>query len=99
MPRVQQWLQIPDSFFPLHCPIPTEDKLQPLNESEISTLSLKHIKFYLAFWVSFCFGKKYAHKIKNRETLYWSYNDLNKTDDAIRYTESFFALTELFKGI
>jgi hypothetical protein len=63
-------------------------------KSQIFT-SIKHINFYLAFWTPFAFWEADLHKMKGRETLSISHNDLNTAADKAGLTESFSASTEL----
>jgi hypothetical protein len=59
----------------------------------------EHYYFYLAVpWVPLSFGKAGFQKIKGRETLNRSHNDLNTTDDNTGLTESFSTSTELCKA-
>jgi hypothetical protein len=58
-----------------------------------------HYNFYLAFGAPFAFLGciLYFHKIKGKETLSRSHNNLNPTDDNLGLTECFSASTELCK--
>jgi hypothetical protein len=60
--------------------------MPPLNKSQIV---FKHINFYFAF------GEVYFHKIKGREALSRSHDDLNTTDHNAGLTESFSPSVEL----
>jgi hypothetical protein len=89
-------LQTLDSFFPQHRPTSTKG-LWSFKKSKILALitSIKHIHFYLAFGAPLALGEADFHKIKGRETLSKSHNDLNTTDGNVGLTESFFPSIEL----
>jgi hypothetical protein len=75
--------------------------MPPFNQSKIFTLSFKlsTLTFNLALGTAFAFGEADLHKIKVRETLDISHNDLNTTDDNAGLTESFSTSVELHKRI
>jgi hypothetical protein len=57
----------------------------PCKKSQVFTLSLELSP--LSFWAPFTFGEACFHKIKSREALSRSHNDLNTTDDNVSMTE------------
>jgi hypothetical protein len=59
------------------------------NKSQIFTLLLQLTLFYLVLWAQFAFGEADFYKIKDRETLSRSHNDLNTSDGNVGLTESF----------
>jgi hypothetical protein len=52
---------------------------------------------YFSFGESFAFWEEYFHKIKGRETLSRSHNDLNTTDDNVGLSK-LLASTELYNA-
>jgi hypothetical protein len=83
---------MPDSFFLHHHPTFTKDML-PLKECKIFIYHLNEAH-YASSGAQFAFWEEYFHKMKSRETLNRSHNDLNTTDNN-RLVESFSASTEL----
>jgi hypothetical protein len=57
---------------------------------------MKHMNFYHAVGVPFAFWEADFHKIKGKETLSISHNDLNTTDNT-GLNENFSISTELCK--
>jgi hypothetical protein len=46
-----------------------------------------------------CFWEAYFHKIKGKKILCRTHNNLNRTDDNTKLTESFCTSTELLKAM
>jgi hypothetical protein len=76
-------------IFPLTSSNSAQDMLA-LNKFQHLTCNFKYIHFYFAF------GEAAFHKIKGREMLIKSHNNLNTTDNNVVLSESFSASAELW---